>query len=458
MSNPVSNQAATQIAGPSAAGRAAAGLSSEKGRTYDAYLCIGLAGIIAMVVMLLLAMFAPIQGAVLAPGTIVVQGKSKVVQHLDGGIVGEILVQDGDRVTEGDIMMRLDPTSLSANRDLLVNRLLEAKALQARLVAERDNENRIDWREAFSEEERAGGAKKLIKDQTELFQTRRRAMQGQTDQLRSRAAQQRDQISGFESIIVAKQQQLALTEKQLEGQQTLVDKDIIKDIYSSILQLEREQASLRGEIAGSQSEIARMRNAIGETEIEILQTRRNFQESVLTELRSTESQISDLSEQLISAVDQTGRIDIKAPVTGIVHNLAITTVGGVVSPVNPIMEIIPSDTALIVEARVEPANIDQVYVGQKTDVRMSAFNARTTPELIGTVISVGAATNIDQVTGLPYYTIKVEVGPDQLKRLNGQTLIPGMPAEAFMQTEQRSVWNYLIKPASDQFSRALREE
>lgn len=428
------------------------------GRSYDRYMRIGLLGILAMIIMLMLAMFAPIQGAVVAPGTIVVQGKSKVVQHLDGGIVGEILIQDGDLVEEGDVVMRLDPTSLSANRDLLVNRLLEARALQARLVAERDGVSRINWKEVFTDEERAGGASKLIKDQSELFRTRSRASQGQIDQLRSQAAQQRDQIRGLESLITSKQQQLALTEEQLTGQRILVDKGVIKESYSSILQLEREQASLRGEIASYGSDIARTKNAIGETEIQILQTKRNFQENVLTELRQTESQISDLREQLISAVDQTGRIDIKAPVTGIVHNLAITTVGGVISPANPIMEIIPSDTALIVEARVEPSNIDQVYVGQKTDVRMSAFNARTTPELIGTVISVGASTNTDSVTGISYYIIKVEVGPEQLKRLNGQALIPGMPAETFMQTEQRSVWNYLIKPASDQFSRALREE
>lgn len=438
--------------------RAAPPEPAKKGRTYDRYMRIGMFGIITMVIMLLLAMFAPIQGAVLAPGTIVVQGKSKIVQHLDGGIVGEILVQDGDRVAEGDVLMRLDPTSLSANRDLLVNRLLEAKALQARLVAERDGAGRIDWRAAFTAEERAGSASKLIKDQSELFRTRRRGIAGQIEQLGSRAEQQRDQIRGLESLITSKQQQLALTQKQLEGQRVLVEKGVVNESYSSILQLEREQASLRGEIASYESDIARTKNAIGETDIEILQTKRNFQETVLTELRATESQVSDLSEQLIAAVDQTGRIDIKSPVAGVVHNMSITTVGGVVTPANPIMEIIPSDTALIVEARVEPGNIDQVYVGQKTDVRMSAFNARTTPELIGEVISVAASTTTDSVTGIPYYILKVEVGPEQLKRLNGQQLIPGMPAEAFMQTEQRSVWNYLIKPASDQFSRALREE
>ena len=432
--------------------------AKKSGRTYDRYLMVGIIGIASLFGFLLLAMFMPIQGAVIAPGTIVVKGKPKVLQHLDGGIVGEILVRDGDIVKEGDVVMRLDPTALSANRDLLINRLFEARAQQARLKAERDNVSRIDWDSVFTAEERTDAVEKLISDQSELFQTRRRAVSGQVAQLRARMDQQRDQIAGVSSLIKSRQQQLTLVDKQLQGQQILVQKNVIKDVYSSILQLEREQASLRGEIASSRADISRTRSAIGETEIEILQARRTFQEQVLTDLRATESQVSDLREQLITAEDQTGRIDILAPVSGVVHNLAVTTVGGVITPANPIMEIIPSDTALIIEARIDPASVDQVYVGQPTNVRMSAFNQRVTPELFGEVTSVAANINSDPVTGIPFYIVKVEVPADQLARLNGQALIPGMPAEAYMQTDQRSIWNYLIKPASDQLSRAMREE
>jgi HlyD family secretion protein len=259
-------------------------------------------------------------------------------------------------------------------------------------------------------------------------------------------------------LIASKQTQLALTNKQLEGQRVLVARNVIKSVYSSIIALEREQASLNGDIANYRSEIARTRNAISETNIEIAQAGRNFQEKVLTELRTTESQISDLQEQLITAVDQTARIDIKAPVDGIVHNMTVTTVGGVITPANPILEIIPSNRALIIEAQVAPSDIDQIYVGQETTVRLSAFNARTTPELQAKVISTSANTVVDPVTGFAFYTVKIEILAEEMERLNGLNLIAGMPAEGFMQTEKRSIWNYLIKPATDQLSHAMREE
>lgn len=430
----------------------------DTSRSYDRYLRWGTISLVGLLGALLLAMFMPIQGAVIAPGSIVVEGKPKVLQHLDGGIVGELFVRDGDAVTAGDVLVRLDTTALSANRDLLENRMVEAKALQARLLAERDNRASIPWDEVFPAHMRTPEVNKRIDDQTELFETRRRARLGQVSQLESRILQQADQITGLRSIIRSREQQLVLINKQLAGQQILVDKGVIKEAYSTILQLEREQASLQGEIASYKSDIARTRNAIGETEIEILQSQRTFQESVLTELRSTESQVSDLREQLVTAQDQTNRIDIIAPVDGIVHNMTLATIGGVVTPAEPMMEIIPTNASLIVEARVSPNNIDQVYVGQDTTVRLSAFNTRTTPELDGIVISTSANTVVDQMTGMPYYIAKVEIPPDQIARLNGQVLVPGMPAEAFMQTDSRSIWNYLIKPASDQLVHAFREE
>ncbi|MEE9348026.1 MAG: HlyD family type I secretion periplasmic adaptor subunit [Robiginitomaculum sp.] len=427
-------------------------------RSYDRYLKIGGFAITGLFAFLLVAMFMPIQGAVVAAGTIVVEGRPKVLQHLDGGIVGEIFVADGDVVKAGDIMMRLDTTALSANRDLISNRLLESQTLRGRLLAERDNAQAINWDSLFKADEITPKLQQRMNDQDGLFLTRRKARNGMASQLRSRIFQRQDQIKGLKALIASKQEQLALTHKQLAGQRILVERNVIKDVYSSIITLEREQASLNGDIANYNSEIARTRNAISETQIEIAQAERNFQEKVLTELRSTESQISDLKEQLITANDQTARIDIKSPVDGIVHNMTVTTVGGVITPANPIMEIIPSDTALIVEAQVAPSDIDQIYVGQETNVRLSAFNTRTTPELTGRVISTSANTVIDSVTGFAFYTVKIHIPSEELARLNGLKLIPGMPAEGYMQTEKRSIWNYLIKPATDQLSHALREE
>ena len=182
------------------------------------------------------------------------------------------------------------------------------------------------------------------------------------------------------------------------------------------------------------------------------------QEAVLTELRVSESEINDLNEQLITAQNDVEEIDIVAPVSGTVHNMSITTIGGVVSSAEPIMDIIPDTGRLIIETQVEPAGVDQIYIGQPTTVRLSAFNQRTTPELNGTVLSVSANTLVDPVTGFPFYTVKITLPDDELARLNGLVLVPGMPAEAFMQTDERSAINYLLKPATDQLNRAFREE
>jgi len=402
------------------------------------------------------ATFAKIQGAVIAPGSVVVEGKPKVIQHLDGGIVGEIFVKDGDKVAQGQLLMRLDNTALAANSSLLKNRSIEAQALSARLIAERDDDASIDWESVFPLETRDLTVDKAISDQNELFLTRRRGYLGQIEQLQQRIAQAQDQINGYEARIVTLYDQAGLVNDEANAFRELNRRG--QGYKIRINQLEREFARLQGETNTAKSEIARIKNLIGETKIEILQVKRQRQEQVLTELRQTESTESDLKEQMITADDQTERIDIVSPVDGIVHNMAITTVGGVVTPANPIMEIIPINDRLIVESQVEPIYIDQIYVGQPTTVRLSAFNQRTTPELNGVVINLSASTITDQATGFSYYLVRVEIPPDQIERLNGLTLIPGMPAEAFIQTDKRTVWNYLVKPATDQFNRAFREE
>lgn len=424
---------------------------------YDKYLLTGFALIFALVTgFVLWAALAPIQGAVIAPGTVVVEGKPKTLQHLDGGIVGEIFVRDGDKVKAGDVLLRLDSTSLNANRDLLQKRLDAAKAFGARLIAERDGKARIPWGAIFPEGTHKSQLSMIIDDQTQLFDTRRSASQGQLAQLQKRLQQSQEQIVGFQSQADANQSQLGIISKELQGL-----RELFADGYVSqtrILTLEREEAALTGEIAGLQAEIARTKTVIGETEIEILQVTRSTKEEVLMELRIKESEISDLEEQLISASDQAGRVDVVAPVSGTIHNMAVTTIGGVVTPANPLMDIIPDTDRLIVESQVEPMHVDQIFPGQETTVRLSAFNQRTTPELNGIVKSVSANTMIDEVTSLPFYKVRIEIPTDELARLKGLTLVPGMPAEAFMQTDKRTVINYLLKPATDQLTRAFREE
>lgn len=402
------------------------------------------------------SILAPIQGAVIAPGSVIVEGKPKTLQHLAGGIVGEILVRDGDKVEAGDVVMRLDPTSLTANRNLLQKRLNEATARVARLKAERDGRSNIDWESALPGFKDRPEVKMIINDQEKLFRTRRQAYTGETNQLRKQIEQSDQQKVGLIGQIASSQNQIKLITQELEGLKSLLEQGYVSQ--TRVLALEREQSALTGRIASHQSDIARIGTAIGEIEIQILQVKRMQQESVLTELRVSESEINDLTEQLISALNEVKHIDVITPISGTVHNMSITTLGGVITPAIPIMDIIPDTGKFLIESQVDPASIDQIYVGQLTTVRLSAFNQRTTPELNGSVVNISANTIVDPVTGFPYYTVKIVIPQDELDRLKGMALVPGMPAEAFMQTDKRSAMNYLLKPATDQLSRAFKEE
>ncbi len=425
---------------------------------YDKFLLMGFIGIFFLLgIGLVWGSLAQIKGAVIAPGTVVVEGKPKTLQHLDGGIVGEIFVKDGDAVNEGDVVMRLDPTMLDANEDLVNTRLRETMARVARLEAERDSLDTIIWPVELSETKDDPIVASAMLGQEKLFDARRIAASGQVEQLEQRIAQFKDQITGLNSLISSKENQAMKIREEADAKRTLVEKGwLAKPV---ILTLEREELRLKGDVANHQSEIARIKNSISETDVQILQLRRERQAEVLAELRQAETEASDFREQLTTASDQLRRIDVIAPVSGKVHNMTITTLGGVVAPGQEIMQIIPADDRLIIEAQVDPADIDQIYPGQKTTVRLSAFNMRTTPEMNGLVIRSSADRIIDQVTGMPYYSVKIEIPPNELARLpENLILLPGMPAESFMQTDSRSVLSYILKPATDAMDHTFREE
>ena len=425
---------------------------------YDRFLRMGFIGIFLLLgIGLVWGSLAKIKGAVIAPGVVVVEGKPKTLQHLDGGIVGEIFVKDGDEVQEGDIVMQLDPTMLGANEDLVNTRLRETMARVARLEAERDSQKNITWPEDLVASKNNPIVASAMLGQEKLFNARRIAASGQVEQLQQRIAQFKDQISGLESLISSKENQAMKIREEADAKRTLVEKGwLAKPV---ILTLEREELRLKGDVANHESEIARLINSISETDVQILQLRRERQAEVLTELRQADTEASDFREQLTTASDQLRRIDVIAPVAGKVHNMTVTTVGGVVGPGQEIMQIIPADDRLIIEAQIDPADIDQIYPGQKTTVRLSAFNMRTTPEMNGLVIQSSADRIIDQVTGLPYYSVKIEIPPNELARLpKNLTLLPGMPAESFMQTDSRSVLSYILKPATDAMDHTFREE
>ena len=425
---------------------------------YDRFLRMGFIGIFLLLgIGLVWGSLAKIKGAVIAPGVVVVEGKPKTLQHLDGGIVGEIFVKDGDEVQEGDIVMQLDPTMLGANEDLVNTRLRETMARVARLEAERDSQKNITWPEDLVASKNNPIVASAMLGQEKLFNARRIAASGQVEQLQQRIAQFKDQISGLESLISSKENQAMKIREEADAKRILVEKGwLAKPV---ILTLEREELRLKGDVANHESEIARLINSISETDVQILQLRRERQAEVLTELRQADTEASDFREQLTTASDQLRRIDVIAPVAGKVHNMTVTTVGGVVGPGQEIMQIIPADDRLIIEAQIDPADIDQIYPGQKTTVRLSAFNMRTKTEMNGLVIQSSADRIIDQVTGLPYYSVKIEIPPNELARLpKNLTLLPGMPAESFMQTDSRSVLSYILKPATDAMDHTFREE
>ena len=397
-----------------------------------------------------------IRGAVVAPGVVVVENRPRNVQHLDGGIVAEILVRDGETVSAGQVLMRLDPTVVDANRDILTTRMSEMDALIARLEAERDRRSSIDFPGDLTSSSDPV-VMRAVDGQRRLFEARRNATDGQITQLREQIVQAREQIMGLEGRIAAASRQVRLVNDELGGLRTLLDKGFVSK--TRILQLERERSRLQGEISAAEADIARIRSTIGETNVRISQIERDRQTQVLTDLRAAQAESSELRERQTTVMDQSKRIDIRSPVDGRVLNTAVNTVGEVIGPAEVLMQIVPEGERLIIETQVDPANIDEVYPTQYTHVRLSAFNQRTTPELDGEVLAIGPDRLVDQVTGMPYFLVRVTIPPQELDRLpDDLVLTPGMPAEAFMQTEARSVLSYLVKPATDAMSRAWREE
>lgn len=426
---------------------------------YQRYLRIGYIGVALLVFGLFgWSAVAKIKGAVIAPGFVAVEGKPALIQHLDGGVVGEIFVRDGDKVEVGDPLIQLDPTEIDASREIVQVQLNETRARVERLKAERDGLAQID----FPDDLLASAAsnprvRSAVEGQRNLFAARRAAMLGQVGLLQQRLGQSESQITGLRALIDSNKSQVGKLTEERTAKQTLVDKGFLGK--PAVLALEREQLRLEGEVQSRQSEIDRLRGQIVETRGEIDQLERDMQAEVLTELRQTEAEMANFREQMTAASAQAGRVLITAPVTGTVHNLMITTTGGVVQSAAELMQIIPSEARLIIMTQVQPADIDQIYVGQLATVRLSAFNARTTPELNGSIVRIAPDRLVDPATGFPYYEVQVELPADQLSRLSDTlTLVPGMPAEAFMQTDSRTVLNYLMKPAIDAMRRAGREE
>jgi HlyD family secretion protein len=399
---------------------------------------------------------AVISGAVVASGSLVVDSNVKKVQHLTGGIVGELRVRDGDRVRAGDIVVRLDETVAHANLAIVSKGLDELMARKARLESERDGSDEIVFPAQLlagpGDPDRAAA----MDSERKLFNLRRTARSGQKAQLQERVAQLQEEITGLTAQQNSKAKETGLIERELAGVRELWKQNLVQ--LTRLTALEREAARLDGERGQLIAAAAQAKGKIAETALQILQIDQDIASDVAKELREVDGKIGEFIERKVAAEDQLKRIDIRAPQDGTVFQLAVHTVGGVITAGDPIMLIVPEADNLSVEVKANPQDIDQLQLNQKAILRFTAFNVRTTPEIEGIVTRISADTSSDQRTGQSYYTIRIAMAADQLERLGDVKLLPGMPVEAFVQTGDRTMLSYLIKPLHDQFMRAFREK
>ncbi|WP_254440619.1 HlyD family type I secretion periplasmic adaptor subunit [Ruegeria sp. HKCCA6837] len=395
-------------------------------------------------------------GAIVSSGVIEVQSNRQVVEHPDGGVVGEIFVRDGDVVSSGDMLLRLDDTFLSSEQTIVEAQLFELLVRRARLEAERDGLTPAELTTQLTDVQKEYGiGADLIAGQQNLFEARLETLSRQDEQLRKQVVQIESEIEGTQAQLVSLRRQVELIEDELEDQQSLLNRGLTQT--SRVLALQREEASLNGEIGRLEAAVARLRGQIASTEIQIVELTATRREEAITTLRDVQAQVAELSERRLSLSERLTRLDIRAPVTGRVYGSQVFALQSVVQPGEPMMYIVPQDTPLLVAARVDAIHVDQLHVGQPVALRFPAFNQRETPELDGQVYNVSADTFTDEQSGFTFYRAEVELNNGQIDRLNGQELLPGMPVEALIKTDERTPLSYLVKPMADYFNRAFRE-
>ena len=396
-------------------------------------------------------------GAVIGQGVLVVDSSVKKVQHPTGGVVGELRVREGDRVKAGDILVRLDETQTLANATIITKSFDELLARQARLETERDNADQIVFPKLLLERARDtdSEAARAIAAERSLFDLRRQARGGQKAQLKERSAQLQEEIKGYIGQAEAKQKEVDFIHQELEGVRTLWQKNLVP--MNRLTALERDTARLEGERSQLSGMIAQAKGKIAEIGLQVIQVDQDLRTEVGKDLIEARSKISETAERKTAAVDQLNRIDIRAPQSGRVHQLTVHTVGGVISPGEQIMLIVPDADALAVEVKIAPRDVDQVYVGQTASMRFAAFDQKTTPGIEGEVSMVSADLTQDQRTGTSYYTVRVLLKPEELARLGNAKLVAGMPVDVFIKTPGRTALSYLIKPLRDQAERAFKE-
>lgn len=418
-------------------------------------------GIIALLVLVggfgSWAALSSISGAVVASGQLEVDRNRQVVQHLDGGIVAEILVEEGDVVAKDQLLLRLDSKDLSSQLLITESQLFELMARRARLEAERDNSKDVE----FNPDLLALGKNRpevldMMQGQRRLFHARRESTEREIEQLEKQRAQIRDQIVGIQAQQKANQSQLALIADELKSQQSLLDKGLAQ--ASTVLSLRRTEANLAGTLGELIATEAQAGGRITEIEIQILRLGSQQREEAISQLRDLRYNELTQAETRRALIEQLQRLEITAPVSGIVYGLQVQTPRSVLRAADPVLYLVPQDRPLVIAAQVPPTDIDQIFVGQDVTLRFSALDQRETPELFGKVSLVSADSFQDQNSGISYYRAEIELNESELARLpEGAILLPGMPVESFIRTRDRSPIGYLLKPLADYFVKAFRE-
>lgn len=399
---------------------------------------------------------ARIAGAVIASGMIQVENNRQVLQHPQGGVVDELLARDGDRVEAGDVVLRLDDKLLRSELAIIVSQLHELRAREGRFIAERDDTEDISFDSLLKDNENpADEITQLMKGQMRLFQARRVSFQNETRQIENQIVQTRDQIDGSLAQLVSSESQIELLTGELVNVQSLLDKGLAQ--ASRVSALRREEAKLLGDVGRFKATTAQLKGDIARLEIAKLRLRLTRREEAISGLRDLSIQVIELVERELTARDTLSKMQLRSPVSGLIYGSRVFALQSVISPADPIMFVIPQNQPLIIFARIEVIHINQVHVGQEAVLRFSAFDQRTTPEIVGTVSKLSADAFTDETTGQSYYQAELSPKPDELAKLEGQTLLPGMPVEAFIKTSDRSPLSYLVKPLMGYFKKAFRE-
>src|SRR5579863_2152172 len=401
------------------------------------------------------AIYASLDSATVAPGTVVVDTKRKTIQHLEGGIVRDILARDGDRVTAGQVLVRLDPTQARATLELATGRYQTALAMAARLTAEELDLSEIEFPAELLAQRSDPAVAKLIDGQTAIFNARRDELASQTNILKQRDSEVEEEIRGLDAEIAAEQTQLQLIRQESQTVGALLARGLAQK--PRLLALQREEAEIEGTMGKNIAAIARARQTIGETQLHISELRTKRVNDAVKDYGDVLKEVFEFADRRAAAQDVLARTEIRAPLDGVVVNEAVHTPGEVVAPGATVMEIVPTDDRLVVDAKVEVADVKRVHAGLPAQVRLVSYNRRNTPTLDGTVVWVSADRIDDEKAHTSYYTARIEVNQAQIAALPDARLYPGMAVETMIIAERRTLFDYLIAPFSRTFARSMHE-